>query len=169
MEYVIIGNDYTEVSSFVTKPSELVFTVNNGNAMYLKDKFIEVSELKVSGEDKLVYGNYDGLVFESSSVDKDGNVTITMHIMSEIERRLHAIESSQRDQDEAIISLAETVYTVDITEEEEEIPVKSEEEVISTPAEDTTPNGIPVEDVPIEDETIVDEIPATEETTDGEV
>lgn len=167
MEYVIIGNAYTEVSSFVTKPSELVFTINNGNAMYLKDKFIEVSELKVSGEDKLVYGNYDGLVFESSSVDKDGNVTITMHIMSEIERRLHAIESSQRDQDEAIISLAETVYSVDTTEEE--IPVELEEEVVSTPVEDTTPNGIPVEDVPIEDETIADEIPATEETTDGEV
>lgn len=164
MEYVIIGNEYTKVSSFVTKPFELIFTINNGNAMALKDKFIEVTELKVSGEDKLVYGNYDGLVFESASVDKDNNVTITMHIMSEIERRLYVIENSQKDQDEAIISLAETVYMTNDIADEEEIPVEPEEEV-STPVEDTTPNGIPVEDVPIEDE-----IPITEEeTTDAEV
>lgn len=49
------------------------------------------------------------LAFESITKFEDGSVAVTMHIKSEIERRLDALEESQEIQDGAIMELAQSV------------------------------------------------------------
>jgi hypothetical protein len=71
----------------------------------IHNAFKDVTDLTISDSDGNIYGEYSNLVYVSSTVDADGNVTIAMHIKSDIEIRLAVLEETQAEQDEAIAEL----------------------------------------------------------------
>ena len=110
MKEFITANGITyEGTNVSTGTGSIAFTTGEYNAAELEPFFRGVSEIKVS-DTKLgePYGNFPDLKFESITTNEDGSVTVAMRIKSEIERRLDALEESQRAQDEAISGLAQS-------------------------------------------------------------
>ena len=102
------GVEYA-TKSVTTGSSNISFMMEGQEITATESAFREVTELEVMGEDKIVYGTYENLVFESATVYEDDTVSVTMHMKSDTEIRLENIEASQDIQDEAIVELAEII------------------------------------------------------------
>jgi uncharacterized Zn finger protein len=105
MEYIKAGGNEYAATSVTTSTNSISFTIESGSINEIEEKFRDITSLEVSGEDKVTYGTYDDLTFESATVFEDGSISVTMHIPSETEKRLAELESTQVDQDEAIAEL----------------------------------------------------------------
>lgn len=66
--------------------------------------FKDCESLTVGTEEE-VYGNYPNVTFESITKDADGNVSVTMHILTKSELQIKELQVSQAEQDEAIADL----------------------------------------------------------------
>lgn len=111
MKEFITANEKTfECISVQTGTDSISFTMENQATADLEPFFRGVSKITVS-DTKLgnPYGNFENLRFESITTNDDYSVTVKMHIKSEIERRLDALEASQELQDGAIMELAQNV------------------------------------------------------------
>lgn len=104
-EYVIIGDENFKTKSVSTGADRISFTIANIAIADAVEKFKDVTELKVSGENLEPYGWYNNLTFTSVTVYDDGLVTVAFHIAQPAELRLAALEKSQAEQDEAIAEL----------------------------------------------------------------
>ena len=67
--------------------------------------FKKAESLTVGSEDNEVYGYYPNVKFESISKDANGGITVTMHILTELELQIKELQVSQAEQDEAIAVL----------------------------------------------------------------
>lgn len=106
MEYITAGGIEYAAKSATTSIDGITFTLE-GDVSEIASAFKQVTELTVSGEDKVVYGVYGNLSFSSAMVDSEGTVTVFMSIKSDIEVRLDTLERTQEVQDGAIVELAE--------------------------------------------------------------
>lgn len=106
MEYIKAGGIEYECQTVTTGTDSITFTMEGQAVESIHTAFKDVTELTVSGEDKKTYGIYSGLSFASAAVDADDNVSVTMLIRPDLERRLEKVEASQDIQDEAIVELA---------------------------------------------------------------
>lgn len=122
-EYVTANEKIYECSNVTTGIDSITMTMENQNANEMIAEFDGVTELTVSFEKKkedweedleLVledpHGIYKNLKLESVTTNvNDGSVSVTMHIKSDIEVRLDALEAGQKLQDGAIMELAQNV------------------------------------------------------------
>lgn len=106
MEYITANGVEYATKSATTSIDGITFTLE-GDVSEIASAFKQVTELTVSGEDKVVYGVYGNLSFSSAMVDSDGLVTVFMSIKSDMEQRVETLEQSQAEQDEVI---AEIMY-----------------------------------------------------------
>ena len=106
MEYITANGVEYATKSVTTKTDGIGFTLE-GDVSEISSAFKLVTELTVSGEDKVVYGVYGNLSFSSAMVDSEGLITVFMSIKSDIEVRLDTLEQTQEIQDGAIVELAE--------------------------------------------------------------
>lgn len=122
-EFVTANEKIYECSNVTTGIDSITMTMENQNANEMIAEFDGVTELTVSFEKKkeeweedlgLVledpHGIYKNLKLESVTTNvNDGSVSVTMHIKSDIEVRLDALEAGQKLQDGAIMELAQNV------------------------------------------------------------
>lgn len=105
MEY-IIANGVEYATKFIsTGVNQITFTLEGQSIGDIEAAFRQVTDLTVSGEDKAVYGTYSNLSFESATVAADGSITVVMHIPSEQELRMAALEEAVAEHDEAIAEI----------------------------------------------------------------
>lgn len=114
MEYITVNGTEYQCKTVSTGVNNISFTMEGHEIEAAHKAFKNATKLTVSGEDKVTYGTYENLSFESATVYEDGTVGVTMHIKTSTELRLEALEqgqanleSAQELQDEAIIELAE--------------------------------------------------------------
>lgn len=105
MEYITASGIEYATKSVTTSTNQIRFTVEGQKIGEIETAFRRVTDLIVSGEDKQVYGAYSNLSFESATVLADGSITVVMHIPSEQELRLTAIETAIAEHDEAIAEI----------------------------------------------------------------
>lgn len=108
-EYVIIGEENYKTKSVTTGINSIKFTLADMPIADAVEKFSDVSELKIAGEDLKPYGFYKNLTFASATVDAESLVTIEFHIASATEIRLANLEATQDMQDGAILELANMI------------------------------------------------------------
>lgn len=114
MEYITANGTEYQCKTITTGMNNISFTMEGQTISAIETAFRQVTDLTVSGTDKVTYGTYENLSFESATVHEDGTVEVTMRIKTPTEMRLEALEqgqasleSTQELQDEAIIELAE--------------------------------------------------------------
>ena len=105
MEYITANGVEYAVKSITTGVSQITFTLEGQSIGDIETAFRAVTELTVSGEDKATYGTYSNLSFESATVAADGSITVVMHIPSEQELRMAALEKAVAEHDEAIAEI----------------------------------------------------------------
>lgn len=105
MEYITVNGTEYECESVTTGISSISFIMRGQEISDIEAVFKGVTELEVSEKDKVVYGTYEHLSFESATVYEDGNISVTMHIKDAAELRLDELEETQAEQDEAIAGL----------------------------------------------------------------
>ena len=108
-EYVIIGEENYKTKSVTTGINSIKFTLADMPIADAVEKFSDVSELKIAGEDLKPYGFYKNLIFTSATVNADSLVTIEFHIASATEIRIANLEATQEMQDGAILELANMI------------------------------------------------------------
>ena len=129
-EFVTANGRIFECSSITTGINSITLGMENQDADDVEAFFRDVTELTVSFEKENGLSGYaegDGqepvlddphgiytepkfsLAFESVTKFEDGSIAVTMHIKSEIERRLDALEAGQELQNGAIDELANVV------------------------------------------------------------
>lgn len=69
-----------------------------------EEVFRSAESLTVGTEEE-VYGDYPNVSFEAVTKDVDGNVSVTMHILTKEEIQIKELQTSQAEQDEAIADL----------------------------------------------------------------
>lgn len=112
MEYITANGTKYECQTVTTSTNSISFTMEGQEFEIINVAFQKVTELTVSNEHEETYGTYSGITFESATVYADGIIEVVMHIPSEIELRLAALEesnaelnTSQAEQDEIIAEL----------------------------------------------------------------
>lgn len=105
MEYITANGVVYAAKSVTTSINTISFVVGGNATEEAKTAFQPVTELTVSGEDKVAYGIYNNLSYESVTEYADGEVEVTMHIKSTTEVRLDELERSQAEQDEVIAEM----------------------------------------------------------------
>ena len=109
MEYIKANGTEYACQKITTGLNEIYFTIANGDIGALAIAFKIVTSFTVSGEDKVVYGTYSSPYFKSALVDAQTNVTITMEIGTDIEKRVASVEKSQEIQNGAIDDLGNVI------------------------------------------------------------
>lgn len=113
-EFVTANGRIFECSSVTTGINSITLRMENQDADDVEAFFRDVTELTVTFEgEEEPHGVYAepqfSLAFESITKFEDGSIAVTMHIKSEIERRLDALEAGQELQNGAIDELAQVV------------------------------------------------------------
>lgn len=109
MEYITANGTEYACQNISTGINMISFTVANGDIGALSTAFKSVTDLTVSGEDKVVYGTYSGLAFKNATVDAESSVTVSMSIATDVEKKLAELAESQEAQNAAIDDLASAV------------------------------------------------------------
>lgn len=125
-EFVTAKGIIFECTNVTTEINSITMTMENQDVDDIEAFFRDVKELTVSFEktkdpdeyrEELVleepHGIYTeprfSLAFESITKYEDGSIAVTMHIKSEIERRLDALEEGQEIQNGAIADLGAVI------------------------------------------------------------
>lgn len=125
-EFVTANGRIFECTRVTTEINSITMTMENQDVDDVEAFFRDVKELTVSFEktkdpdeyrEELVleepHGIYTeprfSLAFESITKYEDGSIAVTMHIKSEIERRLDALEKGQEIQNGAIADLGAVI------------------------------------------------------------
>ena len=105
MEFITAGGVRYAAKSVTTSTSQIRFVLEEQQIGDIEKAFRAVTDLTVSGEDEATYGTYNNLSFESATVHDDGSITVVMHIPSEQELRMAALEAAVAEHDEAIAEI----------------------------------------------------------------
>lgn len=116
MEYINANGTFYKCKTVTTGINNISFVLEGQNISEIKEVFGNVTSLTVqpnNEKETKPYGFYENLVFYSATEYANGDIGVTMHIKSEMEIRMEAIEArqdnieaSQEIQDEAIVELA---------------------------------------------------------------
>ena len=105
-EYVIIDNINYE-ATVMTEIDSIAFTISDVSISDAVEKFSNVTELEVAGEDLKPYGIYKNLTFTSATIDSNNLVTIKFHIVNDLEQCITKLEATHAEQ---AIALSELVF-----------------------------------------------------------
>lgn len=109
-EFVTANGTTYECKNVTTGLDSITMTMDGYTANELMEEFADISELTIAFDGEEQHGIYKNLKLKSVTTNmEDNSVSVTMHIKSEIERRLDALEESQEIQDGAIMELAQSV------------------------------------------------------------
>lgn len=113
-EFVTADGRTFECENVTTGLNSITMTMENQDADDLEAFFRGVTELTVAFEgEEEPHGVYTepqfSLAYKCVTRFEDGTSAVTMHIKNETERRLDALEKTQKIQDGAIMELAENV------------------------------------------------------------
>lgn len=97
------GVAYT-VQNVTTGANSISFVLTNLTIEEAETAFKSAESLTVGTEEE-TYGNYPNVSFESVTKDAEGNVSVTMHILTKSELQIKELQVSQAEQDEAIADL----------------------------------------------------------------
>lgn len=103
-EIITTGGVSYAVKNVTTGINTISFMIIGENAGDVEALFRDVSALTV-GDGESVYGEYPDVRFESLTIGADRSVTVTMHILNEMEKQMKELQISQGEQDEAIAEL----------------------------------------------------------------
>jgi hypothetical protein len=100
------GVKYT-VHDVSTAPNSISFVVEKITLDEAEEIFKNVTALTVApaDDDNNAYGDYPHVEYASISKDADGNITVTMHILTQIDLQIRDLQTTQSEQDEAIATL----------------------------------------------------------------
>lgn len=105
MKEIITVNGVSYAAQNVTTGINTIsFVLTELSAEEAETVFKDCESLTVGTEEE-VYGNYSNVTFESITKDADGNVSVTMHILTKSELQIKELQVSQAEQDEAIATL----------------------------------------------------------------
>lgn len=102
MEYIKVNGITYECQNVTTQENSISFTVKGHEIETIKDKFGAVTALTISDSSGDVYGTYENLSFESTTVFADGSIEVVMHIPTEMELRVMALEAALEEHDELV-------------------------------------------------------------------
>ena len=102
MQYITASGIEYAAKSVSTSTNQIRFVLDEQQIGDIETAFRQVTDLTVSGEDKVIYGTYSNLSFESATVYDDGSITVVMHIPTEQEIRMAKLEAAVADHDAAI-------------------------------------------------------------------
>ena len=112
MEYITANGVEYACTKATTSINTISFVVEGKTTEEVKQAFKPVTELTVSGEDKVTYGVYTNLSYESVTEYEDGSVEVIMHIKSDTEVRLEALEQSQAELEQGHINNAIAIDSI---------------------------------------------------------
>lgn len=99
------GVKYT-VHDVSTGTNSISFVVEKITLDEAEEIFKNVTALTVApADDADAYGDYSHVKFASVSKDADGNITVTMHILTQVELQIRDLQTTQAEQDEAIATM----------------------------------------------------------------
>lgn len=105
MEYITSNGIEYATKSISTSVRQITFSLEGQSIGDIEIAFRAVTELTVSGDDKITYGTYQNLEFVSATVMNDGSITVVMHIPTAEELRIIALEAAIAEHDEAIAEI----------------------------------------------------------------
>ena len=106
MNEIITTSGVSYVAKNVTTGVNTIsFVLTELTADEAETVFKDSESLTVGAEDGTTYGDYPHVTFESITKDADGNITVTMHILTKNELQIKELQESQAEQDEAIALL----------------------------------------------------------------
>lgn len=105
MKEIITVNGVSYAAQNVTTGANSIsFVLTDLSVEEAETVFRNAESLTVGSEEE-VYGTYPNVSFESVTKDVDGNVSVTMHILTKTELQIKELQVSQAEQDEAIATL----------------------------------------------------------------
>lgn len=103
-EKIIVDDIEYPVENVSTGLNFISFVVHDMDMDTAESTFKNVTSILVGAEGE-IYGEYPNVKFESISKNISDKITITMHILTDIEKQYKELEISQAEQDEAIAEL----------------------------------------------------------------
>lgn len=103
-EFITIGDKSFVTNKTQTTIDTISFTLECTTVEVVEAVFKKAQSLTV-GTDKEVYGEYPDVEFQSMTIGAEGEITVTMHILSKSEKQIRDLQTSQAEQDEAIAQM----------------------------------------------------------------
>lgn len=103
-EIITVNGVSYAAQNVTTGANSISFVLKNLSLEEAETVFKDCESLTVGTEEEM-YGNYPNVTFESITKDADGNVSVTMHILTKSELQIKELQVSQAEQDEAIATL----------------------------------------------------------------
>lgn len=101
-EIITVSGVNYSATNVVTGTNTISFTLSELVADEADAIFRNAKSLTVGDETNAVYGEYPDVEFQSLTIGADEDVTVTMHILTETEKQIRDLQTSQAEQDEAI-------------------------------------------------------------------
>lgn len=100
-EIISVGGKSYTAAKMSTGIDTISFTLSNVTEAEAKTAFKAARSISV-GDDGEIYGEYPDIEFESIIIGADGNITVTMHILTKMEKQI-------KDLQEAVAELKATL------------------------------------------------------------
>ena len=111
-EIIIAGGVEYAAQDVTTSVNTISFKLSGLTADQARESFNNVEVLTVGNGADNIYGEYPNVKFKSVTLEVDGSITVTMHILSETEKQIRELQESQtkiqtsvREHDEIIAEL----------------------------------------------------------------
>ena len=104
-EIIIVGGVKYTATNVETGLNTISFTLPDLTADEAETAFKNAESLNVGDGQNNVYGEYPNVVYKSVTKDADGNVSVSMHILTQEQVQIRELQVSQLEQDEAIAAM----------------------------------------------------------------
>lgn len=104
-EIITAGSIKYTATNVSTGLNTISFTLSDMATDEAEAAFRNVESLTVSDEQDNVYGEYPNVVYESVTKDAAGNVSVSMHILTQDQVHIGELQVSQDEQDAAIAAM----------------------------------------------------------------
>ena len=106
-EIITVGSKKYTATNVETGLNTISFTLSELTADEAETAFKDVESLTVGDVQDNVYGEYPNVVYKSVTKDAEGNVSVSMNILTQDQVHIKELQLSQGEQDEVI---AEMLY-----------------------------------------------------------
>lgn len=107
-EIITVGDVEYTTTKVSTGINTISFTLSDMTEDDAKTIF-EAAKMLSVGDENGVYGEYPDVEFESIMIDAEGSITVTMHILSKMEKQIKSLQEAVSGHDEAIAEHDEAI------------------------------------------------------------
>lgn len=104
-EIITAGSEKYTATNVITGLNHISFTLPGLTVEEAETAFKNAGSLTVGDGEDYVYGEYPNVAYGSVTKDADGNVSVSMHILTRDQVQIRKLQVSQGEQDEAIAEL----------------------------------------------------------------